>query len=50
METREVKVKIVRASDGAWVVGTVVDLDEFLTQVRWVLENGGEMPIAVLVS
>jgi len=42
------KVKIMRAGDSEFKVGQVVELSDFLEMVRAVLENGGEMPIAVL--
>jgi len=41
-------VKITRAGDGEFRVGQIVELDEFILAVKAVLENGGEMPIAIL--
>ena len=43
-------VRITRAGDGPFSVNQIVELDEFILNVRGVLENGGEMPIAVLIS
>lgn len=45
-----IRVRITRPSDGKHPPGAIVDLDEFLDSVRYVLENGGEMPIAVVQS
>lgn len=40
-------VRITRAGDGQYQVGTVITLVEFINVVKYVLENGGEMPTAV---
>jgi len=45
-----ISVKITKAGDSSFKVGQVVDLDEFLEMVRGVLENGGEMPVAIYWS
>lgn len=43
------KVRITKAGDSPFKVGQVIALEQFVTVVRMVLENGGEMPVAVLV-
>ena len=43
------KVKITIAGDSAYKSGDITPLGPFLTTVKLVLENGGEMPIAILV-
>lgn len=43
------KVRITRAGDGEWKIGTEVYLEDFVRMVEMVLRSGGEMPIAVLV-
>lgn len=42
-------VRITRAGDSSFKVGQEVTLKDFLDMVKGVVENGGEMPIAVLV-
>jgi len=44
------KVKITKAGDSSYVTGQVVELDKFTQMVKAILENGGEMPIAILCT
>lgn len=41
-------VKVVKSGDSEWEVEEIVELEQFVRAVKAILENGGEMPIAIL--
>ena len=44
------KVKIVETGDSEFRIGEKVMLDEFLANVKAILVNGGQMPVAILAG